>query len=105
MAQLRDALATAVASAIRATPTGGYADPSQALSAINAALSALGRDPRKDPAMGAHLARQENAVVSYVMTGNLTLTEQSKQGTTAAAAQSQTAGGHSAPTPPPTQRK
>lgn len=109
LVQLRDALATAVASAIRATPAGGYADPSQALSAINAALSALGRDPRKDPAMGAHLARQENAMVSYVMTGNLTLTEQSKHGSTAAAAQSaersQTAGGHSAPTPPPTQRK
>lgn len=103
MTQLRDALATAMAAAVRSTPAGGYADPSQALSAISAALSVQGRDPRKDPAMGAYLARQENAVVSYVMTGNLTLTEQSKHGSTAAAAQS--AGGQGAPTPSSTQRK
>ena len=78
LVQLRETLATALAAAIRATPPGGYGSAEQALTAIESALSALGRSPRSDPAMGAHLARQEKGAVGYVMTGNLSLTEQAE---------------------------
>jgi len=92
--QLREALATALAQAIRSTPQGGYRSADDALAAISRALSGLGRDPRTDPAMGAFLAPRGQGAADYVMTGYLTLTEQSQSAPTS---QSGSGGGESSP--------
>ncbi|MBN1310692.1 MAG: hypothetical protein JXB30_04665 [Anaerolineae bacterium] len=74
--QLRDSLLTAMTAAVRHAPSGGYTNQSQALSAITDILKALGRDPSKDPAMGAYLGQRQGGAVHFVMS----LTQQARHG-------------------------
>lgn len=98
--QMRDAIATAVASAIRSAPQGGYQNPNDILTAIRAAMGGMANSP----GVGGYLLQNQQAIVTYVNANTgLGLTSQKRQ-TTAIPDADAVGGAHTPPpsTPPPT---